>query len=114
MALVTLPVGLVFAIAEAGPRGATWGKRRLGLRVIGPDGRSPSLPRSLVRTACKLLPWELAHTAVHRLPQAAAPRWVSAVLAAAWILGFAYALPTVFDAGRRTLYDRLSRTRVVR
>jgi len=31
--LVTLPVTLYFALGEASPQKATWGKRRLGLQV---------------------------------------------------------------------------------
>lgn len=63
-ALVTLPVGLYFALSEASGRQATWGKRRLGLVVVGPCGAPLGLARSLARTGVKLVPWELAHAVV--------------------------------------------------
>ena len=110
--LVTLPVGVAFAWSES--RGATWGKRRLGLTVVGADGEAPGIARSCARTATKFLPWELAHTAVHRLPRGDAAPWVTGVLVTAWGLGFLYALSQALDVERRTLYDRASGTRVVR
>lgn len=65
--LLTLPVALYFVLSEASPSGATWGKRRIGLRVVTLDGRRIGPWRSSVRTAVKLLPWEVAHFAVWQL-----------------------------------------------
>ncbi|WP_114853596.1 RDD family protein [Brachybacterium sp. YJGR34] len=71
---------LVAARAESGPHGATWGKRRQGLRVVavdaaeaagGADGAGRAamvdptplpLPRALLRSTVKIfVPWQLAH-----------------------------------------------------
>jgi uncharacterized RDD family membrane protein YckC len=65
IAVLTLPVTLWFACWEAAPRGATPGKRLLGLRVSRLDGDGLSWPGSLLRSAAKIaVPWELAHTGV--------------------------------------------------
>lgn len=63
IAVLTVPVTLWVAWREAAPRGATPGKRLLGLRVSCLDDGAPSWPRSLLRSAARIaLPWELAHT----------------------------------------------------
>ena len=113
---LTLPVGLYFALSEAGPRGATIGKRRLGIRVIGDDGSAVSIGRSLLRTALKLAPWELSHAIIWRYanPGSAPDALLTAGLVLVWGLVGANLAVAVFDDRRRSIYDRLSRTRVVR
>lgn len=67
LALSAIPplVATVWAArAESSTRGATWGKRRLGLRVVA-DEDSARLPfgQALVRNAAKIgVPWQLGHT----------------------------------------------------
>lgn len=61
---VTLPVMLYFAMSESSLRQATWGKRRMGLKVTNYIGGRISFWRSLARTALKFIPWELSHTLV--------------------------------------------------
>lgn len=111
---VTLPVSLAFAIAEASPRGATWGKRRMRLRVESASGERIGFGRSCLRTALKFLPWELSHAAIWRFALAdAGPEAVPITLISlAWILIGVYVV-TGLVGSRRTLYDRLSGTRVV-
>jgi uncharacterized RDD family membrane protein YckC len=65
--ILTLPISLYFALSEAAPRQATWGKRRMGLQVTRKSGAPISKARSLVRTAVKFLPWELSHTLIWQL-----------------------------------------------
>ena len=65
--LVTLPVTLYFAISEASLQQATWGKKRLGLRVVDDNERRISFGRSFVRTMLKFIPWELSHTLIWTL-----------------------------------------------
>jgi uncharacterized RDD family membrane protein YckC len=112
--LVTLPVGLYFALSEASRRQATWGKRRLGLVVVGPGGGRLGLGRSLARTATKFVPWELAHAAVWGIALAGGePATVHLVLLAlVWTLVGANVVG--IGLGRRGLYDVLVGTRVVR
>ena len=50
---LTLPISLYFVLHEASPAGATWGKRRLGLRVVDAAGGRLGLGRSALRTALK-------------------------------------------------------------
>lgn len=54
---------VVAARAESGPHRATWGKRREGLEVLGPDGGALPLGPALARNAAKIfVPWQLGHT----------------------------------------------------
>jgi uncharacterized RDD family membrane protein YckC len=113
--LLTLPVGLYFALSEAGPSGATWGKRRMGIGVVAAAGEPPSIGRSVLRTTLKLLPWELAHAVIWRfaIPGSASEALLDAGLVLVWILIGANLVSLLVDASRRTLYDRLSCTRVI-
>lgn len=61
---VSLPVWIYFAVCESSARGATLGKRILGLRVAGLDGERITLKTAIGRTLIKLLPWELTHVAI--------------------------------------------------
>jgi uncharacterized RDD family membrane protein YckC len=62
--LLVLPTTVWLAAWERGVRGATPGKRLLGLRTAGFDGRRLGGRRALARNALKVaLPWELGHTA---------------------------------------------------
>jgi uncharacterized RDD family membrane protein YckC len=115
LAASVLPAWLYLSIGEASAAHATWGKRRLGLRVVRRDGGRPELPRVLVRNAIKLLPWQLAHLG-------AAPLMAGAVVApiAVWLpLGGSYALTGLTVAlvlirrDRAALHDLLAGTRVV-
>lgn len=115
--VLTLPVALYFALSESSPRGATPGKRALGLRVVTMRGGRVPKARALRRAAVKFAPWELAHTAIWQMPgaftAAAAPTalnlagYVLSVLLAGW-----YAV-SLFTGARRTPYDRAAETRVV-
>jgi hypothetical protein len=83
-----LPAWLYLSLSELTAAQATWGKRRLGLRVVRRDGHPPEARRILTRNAIKLLPWQLAHLG-------AAPLMTGAVVAPVtiWLpLGGAYAL----------------------
>jgi uncharacterized RDD family membrane protein YckC len=62
--LTVAPVWAFLTVGEAGRHAAGWGKRRAGLRVVGPDGGRSGSSRVAVRNAVKLLPWQLAHVAV--------------------------------------------------
>jgi uncharacterized RDD family membrane protein YckC len=113
IAVLTLPVTLWFAGSEAGPAGATPGKRVLRLRVVTTGGERLGWPRSLLRTALKFtVPWELAHTAVWNL-LAWPGNGGSAVDMV--LLGVANAIIVVdvvslFVGTRRTPYDRITGT----
>jgi uncharacterized RDD family membrane protein YckC len=65
--LVSLPVTLYFALLEASSWQATWGKRKLDLRVVRNDGARLSTGRALGRTVLAFIPWELAHTLIWQI-----------------------------------------------
>src|SRR3984893_4254162 len=66
--LLVLPVILYFALFEHSSWQATWGKRKLRLRVTSIHGTRLSLIRSLVRSLLKFVPWELTHACLWRIP----------------------------------------------
>ncbi|MCL7970556.1 MAG: RDD family protein [marine benthic group bacterium] len=115
---LVLPVILSFALSEASDVGATVGKRRIGLRVVGPGGTRLRLPRSLVRSGLKFLPWQMAHTAMFHIPgfptsPGEPPAWSPVILSMAWLLVALYLLGLTPFFGRRTLYDRIAGSTVV-
>ncbi|MFN8637540.1 MAG: RDD family protein [Chloroflexota bacterium] len=113
---LTLPVWLYFALTEASSQQATPGKRLLGLRVVTREGRRLSYGRSLLRTALKLAPWELAHTAIWHTPGqpfvSAPGAWNVAGYGASLAVAGWY-LAALFLGDRRTPYDRAAGSSVV-
>jgi uncharacterized RDD family membrane protein YckC len=116
-ALTVLPVWAYLTAAEAGPAGAGWGKRRVGLRVVQQEGgRRPGWGRAALRNAVKLLPWQLAHVAVVRLalrPDQPVSLAVTCSLVLALVLPVASLAVAVRDPAHRALHDVVAGTRVV-
>lgn len=109
-----LPVIAYFTWSERSADGATWGKKRVGLRVVGLDGRRLGWGRALARSVAKFLPWQMAHTALlHTIASADPPAWTVWVLGAMWVLVAAYLVGLTQFGGGRTIYDRLSASQVV-
>jgi len=113
-----LPVIAYFTWSERSADGATWGKERVGLRVVGLDGRRFGGGRALARSVAKFLPWQMAHTALFYIPgfpmaSADPPAWTVWVLGAMWVLVAAYLVGLTQFGGGRTIYDRLSASQVV-
>jgi uncharacterized RDD family membrane protein YckC len=112
VAVLTVPVTLWFAWWEAAPRGATPGKRLLGLRVSRLDGTGLPWRGSLLRSLVKIaLPWELAHTGVWNSlawPGPQAPVNIVLFTLANGLL--ALYLIALFVGARRPLYDHLAGT----
>lgn len=113
---ISLPAWSYFILTETSARQATLGKRWLGLQVIGPDGGRISKGRALLRTAVKLLPWELTHLSL-MLPT---PLWSSgssqeirAGLLAANALIVLYLVVMFLDGRRRSLDDLAAGTQVI-
>jgi uncharacterized RDD family membrane protein YckC len=59
-AIAALPGWIYFSACERAPRGATLGKRLLGLAVVHVYGVPISARRAMVRAAVKMLPWAVA------------------------------------------------------
>ncbi len=114
-ATLTLPAVLYFALADW--KGATLGKRLLGLRVVGEGGKPLRLGQSILRSAVMLIPWEIAHTAIWSTPgwpmdpQPGAAEWAGIV--GSEVLAALYALSAFVGSGQSP-HDWLARTRVIR
>ena len=113
-AATVLPTGLYLGLTEAGAAQASLGKRRLGLRVVDQRGGRPGGARVALRTALKLLPWQLAHLSVARMMLA--PDQRSRVTWPAYVASLALSGLTVVlalrDTAGRALHDRAAGTRV--
>jgi uncharacterized RDD family membrane protein YckC len=112
----SFPVWAFFTWADAFARGGTFGKRAFGLEVVSTEGGPLGVARALLRTAVKLLPWETVHVAVFLLPSAPSElestTWI--VLAAAYVLAFAYLMVVWRTFGERAPHDLVARTQVAR
>lgn len=114
-----LPVVLYFTLLESSRAGATWGKRRMGLRVIRMGGGRLNRRRALVRSLVKFLPWQLAHTCLFHIPgwpvePQEPPAWVMAGLVLAMAaVGFCLVTLAVGPT-RRAPHDWVAGSRVVR
>lgn len=109
-----LPVWAYLTVTEAGARQASWGKRRVGLRVDASDGGRPSWGRVAGRNAVKLLPWELAHIAVARLILGVDdPVTIGATYTLSLLIPVVSITMAGRDQQRRALHDRIAGTRVV-
>jgi uncharacterized RDD family membrane protein YckC len=113
--LVTLPISLYFALSKSSGRQATWGKRKLGLRVTNENGERISLGRSLARTASKFVPWELSHTLIWSiiLTPEMNPNLVNYGFALVYLLIGVNLACLVMTKKHQTLYDMLAKTYVV-
>lgn len=115
-ATVTLPAFLYYTLFEGLGSHATPGKRLLGLRVVDTYGGRIPLARAALRTALKLIPWELAHTALcHPEPvfvteHIGMPR----VLFAAYVVGGLYLATMMMSLKKQSVHDWASGTCVVR
>lgn len=113
--IITLPVTLYFAIFEASSQQATWGKRRLNLKVVGPDQGRLSFKRSLARSLLKFVSWELAHAMIWQISFAENPDApiYTAGLVLVWVLVGANIASMILSPTRQTIYDCLAGTRVI-
>ena len=114
--LVTLPVAVYFAIGESSVRQATWGKRRLTLKVADRDGGQIPFWRAFWRTALKFIPWEISHTLIWHMrfsPRADAAFVGYGFLLVYGLIGLNIA-SLLLTPQHQTLYDFLARTYVMR
>jgi uncharacterized RDD family membrane protein YckC len=116
--LLVLPVLLYFTLFERSPWQATWGKRMMRLQVTTLSGTRLSFARSLGRSCLKLIPWELTHACLWRIPGwPTAPTSPSTIitigLILVWVLIGAYAATMFIGKKRQALYDWIAGTIVV-
>jgi RDD family protein len=117
--LLVLPVLLYFALLESSRWQATIGKRVMGLRVTTLDDGRVGFLRALLRNALKLIPWELAHTCLWRIPgwplnPQEPPIWVTLGLVLVWVVVAVYAIGLAISRTGQTPYDHLANVRVER
>ena len=64
-----LPVILYFTLQESSPKQATWGKRKVGLRVVNAQAKTLTRGQAFVRSLVKFLPWQIAHTSIYQIQE---------------------------------------------
>ncbi len=110
---VSLPAWAYFIVTDR-RGGRSLGKRLVGLRTTRLDGREPGWSSAVLRTALKLLPWELTHAAFFLLStgfERVTPlQW--AVSASAYVLMAVYLVVGWVNGGARSLPDLVAGTRV--
>ena len=118
-ATLVVPVTGVLAAMESRSRPATIGKRSRRLHVVNDvTGQPVSFGCALVRNGLKVgIPWSIGHAAVYAIITSAGttsmPIPVMVLTAIAYALPLLYVVCLFIGAGK-TLYDRISGTRVDR
>lgn len=120
---ISLPIWCYFALSESSPWRATVGKRLLGLYVTDTAGSRLGVGRAFLRTAVKLLPWDLSHLTISLpaplliAPNSGALDWTRGEFRPGFI--FVYALlgttlaTTMLTSRRQSLHDLVARTVVL-
>lgn len=112
LAFITLilPVILYFSLQESSPPGATWGKRKAGIRVVAAGGVQLTRTRAFIRSLVKFAPWQIAHTCLFHIPGwpfavTVVPPLVIAGFALVYMLVGIYIATAVISKTHRTPYD---------
>ena len=111
----SLPTWLYFALTESSSRGASLGKRLLGLRVTDLELEPIRFSRALMRTLIKLLPWELTHLSILTptpLPLDPNPKPRLGLILVYILLGL-YMVTMIFTPRKRSIHDLLIGTLVL-
>lgn len=114
--MVTLPITIYFIISDSKIGGHSFGKKVVGIKVIGPHGEAASVIRITCRTMIKFLPWELSHFLVYRLvhiDDADVPVFYYIVGGFIYLLMFLYIGTAIFTKKKRSLYDQITNTSVI-
>lgn len=113
--MVTLPVSLYFIISDSAVGGQSFGKKKIGIQVVGAKGKSLSIPRAIFRTALKFLPWELSHFLVYRLVGDGDILFIYKLVGGAiYALMLIYILMAIFTKKGQSLYDIIAKTYVIK
>lgn len=115
--LVTLPVSLYFVVADSRLGRQSFGKRKIHIRVVDENHQAISVYRAIVRTALKFLPWELSHFMAYRmiyLGDGAVQVMDYMIGGLIYALIFLYILMALFTKNKQSLYDRITKTYVVK
>lgn len=112
LAFITLilPVILYFTLQESSPPGATWGKRKEGIRVVAAGGVQLTRSQAFFRSLVKFAPWQIAHTCLFHIPGwpfavTVVPPLVIAGFALVYVLVGIYIATALITKTHRTPYD---------
>jgi uncharacterized RDD family membrane protein YckC len=114
--MVTFPVSLYFIISDSKIGGQSFGKRKMGIRVVKKDGEAISAMHIAFRTILKFLPWELSHFLVYRLiyiGDGELPFAYYLIGGLIYALIFTYIMTAIFTEKKQSLYDIVTKTYVV-
>jgi uncharacterized RDD family membrane protein YckC len=113
---ISVPAWTYFVITDRLGRGRSIGKRMLGLATRGLDGAAPSWAAAVVRTALKLLPWELIHVAFFAMAESFVRIEPAQLVVAgsSYVIMLAYVAVALGTGGTRSVPDFAASTRVVR
>ena len=110
----SLPAWIYFTVSDCSARGATLGKRLMGIRVTSVSANRVSFGRALLRTAVKLLPWELVHITAFALSadlnQFSLLQYIGIGLAN--VLWLTYLLVAIATKGHQSVQDFIAKTEV--
>ncbi|WP_409275906.1 RDD family protein [Neobacillus sp. SCS-31] len=114
--MMTFPVSLYFILGECSKWQGTFGKRKVGIRVVDKVGQRIGFGRSALRTAIKFLPWEVAHFGMWQLmlPSDWSENTVYMILTAVNLVIVFYLIIPFTNKKRKNVYDWLAGTEVVR
>ena len=115
--MVTLPISLYFIISDSVIGRQSFGKRRMGIKVVNERNETLPILHAIFRTILKFLPWELSHYLVYRLVylgDGEVPLNYYIVGGIIYALMFAYILTALFTKRKRSLYDIVVKTQVIK
>src|SRR5690625_1402500 len=113
--MTTLPVSLYFILCEWSKWQGTFGKRKMGIRVVDNIGQRIGLRHSTVRTVIKFLPWEVAHFGIWRLmlPSNIPEMTVLIILIAVYLAILVYLITPFTNKEKKNVYDWVAGTKVI-
>jgi len=110
----SVPTWAYFALGDHSRSGATFGKQIFSLRTEAEGGGRVGASQALVRTAVKMLPWEVAHASLFLFAPAlgtfAVGNWIG--VGASYALSGAYLIMAWRTQGRRSVHDVVASTNV--
>ena len=112
---ISAPAWAYFVATDRLGGGRSIGKRVMGLATRGMDGEPPGWTAAFVRTALKLLPWELVHLAFFAMSESferVGPIQL-VVAGSSYALMAAYLVAALMTGGTRSVPDLVAGSRVV-
>lgn len=113
--MITLPISLYFILCECSKWQGTLGKKKMGICVVDGFGQRIGISRSVIRTAVKFLPWEIAHFGVWRLmlPSSLSEITVYIILNVVNLAILTYLIIPFTNNKKKNVYDWVAGTEVV-